>query len=368
MPINKSHSLLLLADGRLVAYGKNDEGQLGTGDTNDRNEFCKIDCPDKFISVAVGKTSHTLFLGENGDLWGCGSNSYGQLGSELRISAMNYLSITKIPSVSARIKEIAAGNDCSFALDENGCVWSFGSNLCGRLGLGNYWTRYAPEKINLEVKIKSVRAGDFHTLLLDTRGRVWVFGENAYHQLGFENKESISAPRKVPDIENIIQIDCGMLHNLLLNSRGEVYGFGHNGYGQLGVGPSSVVAPHMKINLEHIVKIQCGSNFSICTDSSRDVWVFGHNSSYQLGLLQDNRNHNEPIKNPVLSDMQQIYPEGEGFFAISLDGTLYSSGNIHERTARNLSKVTITTTTTTTTTASKMVSPVEPSNDFSNQF
>ena len=74
------NSLILKNDGTLWGTGDNQYGQLGLGDTTNRNTFTQITTnTDNVKSVYCGG-SHAFILKNDGTLWGCGRNDYGQLG------------------------------------------------------------------------------------------------------------------------------------------------------------------------------------------------------------------------------------------------------------------------------------------------
>jgi hypothetical protein len=79
------HSLVVNDSFQLLSCGDNSYGQLGLGDTDQRNTFTLV---PEFISnpVEIDPTSicngffHSLVRDQNGDLWSCGRNDSGQLG------------------------------------------------------------------------------------------------------------------------------------------------------------------------------------------------------------------------------------------------------------------------------------------------
>ena len=105
-----SHTMIVMANGSVWGTGSNDAGQLGLGDRRDRETFARVkfspttvcdtleptNLPDSFVSfvcvggpdrpismsavtVAAGD-SHTLAIAQDGNIWGWGLNSHGQLG------------------------------------------------------------------------------------------------------------------------------------------------------------------------------------------------------------------------------------------------------------------------------------------------
>ena len=110
-------SLLLKADGTVYGTGKNDYGQLGLGNNTNYSTLQQVKGVDGngFLSniVAIsGNNSFSLFLASNGSLFGCGQNSYGQLGLN---NTIDYNVVKQILS-NARITHISAGNQHSIIM------------------------------------------------------------------------------------------------------------------------------------------------------------------------------------------------------------------------------------------------------------
>ena len=77
------HTIGLMRDGRAFGFGHNDHGQLGLGHavqpTNLPRELHSL--KDKRISSVAAGCYHTVFVGGKGTLYVCGRNNHGQLGT-----------------------------------------------------------------------------------------------------------------------------------------------------------------------------------------------------------------------------------------------------------------------------------------------
>jgi len=62
----------------LYAWGRNDDGQLGLGDTTTRRVPTKVGT-DTWVAVSCGYY-HSLGINTDGELYAWGRNNYGQLG------------------------------------------------------------------------------------------------------------------------------------------------------------------------------------------------------------------------------------------------------------------------------------------------
>jgi alpha-tubulin suppressor-like RCC1 family protein len=87
-----------------------------------------VDIPSKPIQVSLGAW-HTMVLTENGDIYTCGRNTFGQLGSQSWENTNKLVKVEGLPP----IVEIAAGSYHSLALAEDGSIWGWGNNTYGQL-------------------------------------------------------------------------------------------------------------------------------------------------------------------------------------------------------------------------------------------
>lgn len=77
----------------------------------------------------------------DGQVYTWGQNSRGQLG--LETSGLDVKTPQHVRSVSAvPLVQIAAGGEQSFAVSFSGCVFAWGGNDCGQLGLGDRTGHY----------------------------------------------------------------------------------------------------------------------------------------------------------------------------------------------------------------------------------
>ena len=120
--------------------GRNDNGQLGIGNTIDQNTSVHI--ATDVIAVAAGD-SHTIFAKNDGSLWVMGAGGQGRLGDG---NSFQLTSATEINGYSD-VVAVGAGSLHSLFVTSNGKLYGMGANDKGQLGIGNDTNQTLPVEI-----------------------------------------------------------------------------------------------------------------------------------------------------------------------------------------------------------------------------
>lgn len=193
-----AHFFATCKNGKEVyGWGRNVEGQLGLGHTKNVPKPTLLSFPinENVVEIACGKR-HTLFLFANGKVLAAGKNDFGQLGTGRTSEYEAKPVAVKEDCLSAGGRSVSCGIDFSLVLCEDDCLYSFGYPANGRLGLGNdgsYNSSASSIKMAYEKNSKPALvpgkyllacAGASHCVVADTEGTILTFGEGSYGRLG----------------------------------------------------------------------------------------------------------------------------------------------------------------------------------------
>ena len=208
-------------DHKLYAYGANIYKQ--TGINNATILLSKTIVPYLFDSTLKDIKCgghHSLFLTENGNVYGCGNNDFNQLTS--KYNKYNSNTIQCIIH-SNDIKFIDCCYHSSFALDMNNKLKYFGHNYCNQLG--RYGESIECSQINND--IKSFSCGDGFFGYITIKNELYMYGNNDTYQCGLNNNNICYYGNKIK-INNIKSVKCGGFHTILRTKNNKYYSFGCN--------------------------------------------------------------------------------------------------------------------------------------------
>lgn len=339
----EAHTIFLNSDGTLLAWGGNDEGQLGDGTDDSRLTPVPVKGPegkgnlDGIVAVTAGRL-HTAALKKDGSVWTWGNNDKGQLGNGSTDAQKIPVQVKTSSSKQylEGIVKVAAGALHTAALKQDGSVWAWGYNDDGQLGDDSYNKRRlsaaqvkgedGDDELN---DITAIAAGNAHTLALKKNGTVWAWGNNDKGQLGDGSTSGSKTPVQVKGLKGMIAIVAGAEHSLALKGDGSIWAWGNNSAGQLG--DKSIIkrsAPVQVRSISGITAIAAGENHSVALKGDGTVWTWGSNSAGQLGIdLAKGSKRLVPALVEGLSGASAVGAGNNHTVAFKRDGTLWAWGN-----------------------------------------
>ncbi|MFF3608449.1 RCC1 domain-containing protein [Streptomyces sp. NPDC002463] len=173
------HAAALREDGTVWTWGRNTDGQLGTGSTADRNTPKKVPGVVDAVAIAIG-CYHTLALTADGTVKAWGRGTYGQLGNDDTDSSPSPVDVKHLDGVA----RIYSGSYHNFAVLDDGSVRAWGWNAGGQLGDGTAVNRTTPVPAPALSGVQELAGGWKHTLAVLDDGSVLAWGDNSSGQLG----------------------------------------------------------------------------------------------------------------------------------------------------------------------------------------
>eukprot|EP00761_Pharyngomonas_kirbyi_P004479 gb/GECH01004484.1/.p1 GENE.gb/GECH01004484.1/~~gb/GECH01004484.1/.p1 ORF type:complete len:1003 (+),score=161.28 gb/GECH01004484.1/:1-3009(+) len=274
--------------GDAFTWGQGARGALGHSNIDDAHEPQVIK-DFLYLDVAQMECSNAAAAAvlENGILFTWGSGDSSKLGhgdSTDRLSPSFVRSLEK-----TRIRQVAVGSEHMIAVDERNCLWAWGGNKSGQLGLGDTKPRCHPTKVTLPHRIQKVYCGLFHSAAVTTEGEVLTWGKGEDGELGNGKSESLNVPKPVHQLKGT-PIKClalGMWHTLALSESGQVFTWGDDSEGQLGTrngGRQDEPEIVSCLKSESVVTVATGSSHSSCVTENGEVYTWGSNMYGQLGI------------------------------------------------------------------------------------
>ena len=204
------HCLALRADGVAMAWGDNEWGQLGDATTEQRDApVVAAAGAGRVIAVSAGGR-HSLALLANGEVIAWGEGNYGQLGNNTFIEKSSVS--RSVDGLTHPVVAIAAGFTHSLALLDDGTVMSWGANDAGELGNGTTGlltdSDHAVAVSGLS-GVDAIAAGaSFSVALLDD-GDLSAWGNNEVGQLANGTDTSSDVPVALPWSREVLGIAAG---------------------------------------------------------------------------------------------------------------------------------------------------------------
>ncbi|XP_073124189.1 ultraviolet-B receptor UVR8 [Henckelia pumila] len=274
---------------QVFSWGWGDFGRLGHGDSSDLFSPQPIKALHglKIKQIACGD-SHCLAVTMEGEVRSWGRNQNGQLGLGTTEDSLLPKRIEAFEGIP--VKMVAAGAEHTAAVTEDGELYGWGWGRYGNLGLGDRDDRLVPGKVSSVEgeKMVLVACGWRHTISVSSSGGLYTYGWSKYGQLGHGDFEDHLVPHKLESLSGscISQISGGWRHTMAVTTDGKLYGWGWNKFGQVGVGDNvdHCSPAQVKFPLDQkVVNISCGWRHTLAVTEGQNVFSWGRGTNGQLG-------------------------------------------------------------------------------------
>lgn len=203
----------IAVDGTLWGWGEGREGELGDPAAESTETPVQIAGPTAVVSVS-SLSGGAYALTKDGALWAWGLNLYEDFGippveSQLGLGdAFDRVAPRVVPGLP-RIRSVSTGLHWTYAVSEEGDVWSWGQNDMGQLGHGDAENRASPERIRGLSHVASIVVDHKSAYAVTTDGDVWVWGDNWHGKLGDGTTTDRWAPVKLSGVRRVSAIAVG---------------------------------------------------------------------------------------------------------------------------------------------------------------
>jgi alpha-tubulin suppressor-like RCC1 family protein len=285
-------SYALDSEGMLLAWGRNEQGQLGSGNLLNASLPQRLPLPDGVSNwiAAAGGTSCTWALDQDGRLFCCGNNSFKQLGLVQSGIQSNLQSVPFPPGVS-RFVDVAGGNG-ALLLTESGTVYAAGDSAAILPTTPQPYSGGLAQ-VTLPTLASKVMAGRSFYVVLGVNGQLYLYGYNDAAEIGqgYTSSMSVTNPTLLPlpaGVTRWQQVAPGGFHTWAVGDDHHLYGWGGNNFNQLGVTsptyfvPSPVQVP-FPAGVSSWKQLAAGEYHSAALGDDGQIYLCGLNTGGMLG-------------------------------------------------------------------------------------
>ncbi|MEN0081119.1 T9SS type A sorting domain-containing protein [Flavobacterium lindanitolerans] len=218
-------SLAIKTNGTLWAWGTNTNRCFGNGASTvtTYNVPTQIGTQTDWKEIS-GCGQYVLAIKDNGTLWAWGNNDYGQLGIGNTITQGTPVQVGTATDWKWIDTTLSAGAPISIAMKTNNTIWLWGhdtvleisSNTPSQLGTASDWKTISVRK-NYSAR---------YVMLTKQNGTLWAWGKDNYEQLGNLWNNNYTVPTQIGNGTNWVTATAGNYESNGITTDGQFWAWG----------------------------------------------------------------------------------------------------------------------------------------------
>lgn len=227
-------------------------------------------------------------------------------------------------------KFVTTGDGTTYAIDQDGTLWSWGWNESGQMGIGGGETKISvPTQVGTDKDWKAAYAGQAYAFFIKENGTLWAVGDNSNGVSGVgDGATNHKVPTQVGTDSDWKTVSCSRFFGhtaLAIKNDGTLWGWGDGRLGQLGIGSYSSPATPKQVGTDNDwAAVSLGNSFTIALKKDGSLWGWGANTNKTL--FNNKKYCTSPVVLGSSSDWAQVFAVVETAYGIKKDGTLWVWG------------------------------------------
>ena len=336
----KINTYLVTVDNKIFGAGSNISGALGQGNTNSYNSFVEIllngvtgaDIEEIYPSLLSYVNSVIIKCNENvGKIaFGAGYNLYGELGLG---NTKNYTIFTQLSEEFNEISsdKISFNGQTTFLLKDNGELYGCGSNTYGQLGINSLANKTSFVYITSNIADVKNNTSSCSAIKNELGEVLIAGGTNGVYNNTFVKLSNFESDINCRILGNNIIISNGKAYSIdytgmkvsTLFNRKQVVSFEY-----FPLTSAFITEDGIYTNLENITDPGCKANYSLRKVMENVIYVSGKSDLINVADRDGNIYGNRFIKDSSLNNIRKISVGAEfnTVYALTNDGHLFAKG------------------------------------------
>lgn len=319
-----------IRDGSLYCWGWNISGQLGLGDTTQRNLPVQVGAAPSPIdglpiiwTKVVAGLEHTCATRTDSSLWCWGLNDVGQA----LAAGGNQTSPAQVDgtgSVGIKTVGLGLGDDHTCYIAGDGTMRCAGLSGAGQLGRGDNASSTNP--LVAGTTWTSVAGGGRHTCGTKSDNTLWCWGRTTLGQLGLPDLTTTFS--QLGAATTYTSVSAGVAHGCATRTDGTLWCWGSNNESRLGLGDTANRRSATRVGTNATwTQVAAGTGHTCAVRTTGTLWCWGRNGNAQLGQgINDTTTRTTPTQVGVATTWRSVATGGEHTCATRTDNTLWCWG------------------------------------------